>query len=69
MPFSAKQFGDLSGVDKCDHLHYHGASAYTIDLKNVPQPDTPCGFDNNVTQRIVTGHQMIDWFHSRPSNF
>ena len=69
IPFPAKQFGDLSGIDKCDHLHYHGASGFSLDLKNVPEPDNPCGFDNKVTQRTVTGQQMIDWFHNKPRNF
>lgn len=69
IPFPAKQFGALKNKDKCDHLHYHGTSGWSLDLKNIPEPGNACGFDNNVTQRTVTGQQMIDWFHNRPRNF
>ena len=62
IPFPAKQFGDLSGINECDHLHYHSASAYTLDLKNITQLDNPCGFDNNVTKQTVTGQQMVNGF-------
>lgn len=69
LPFPEKQFGAMKTKDKCDHAHYHGTSGWSLDLKNIPEPSNACGFDNNVTQRTVTGQQMIDWFHNRPRNF
>lgn len=68
-PFPDKQFGAIRGIDKCDHLHYHGTFGYSLDLKDIPEPASECSFDNNVTQRTVTGQQMINWFHNRPRNF
>lgn len=68
-PFPDKQFGAIKGADICDHPHYHGASGYSIDLVDVPEPSSECGFDNKVTQRTVTGQQMVDWFLERPRNF
>ena len=68
-PFPDKQFGAMASPDLCDHLHYHGASGYTLDRKIVNEPSNSCGFDNAVKTITVTGDEMIEWFHNRPRNF
>lgn len=68
-PFPDKQFGDMAVADLCDHPHYHGATGYTLDRKNIPEPSNPCGFDDATKIISVTGDEMIEWFHNRPRNF
>lgn len=68
-PFPNKQFGDMYPADLCDHTHYHGDSGYTLDRNIIPEPESPCGFDDATKIINVTGDEMIDWFHNRPRNF
>jgi hypothetical protein len=68
-PVTHKQFGGIWLPDECDKTHYHGASGYTLDLKNIPETDSARGFGDNVTIIDVSGQQVIDWFHNRPKNF
>lgn len=68
-PFPEKQFGAKVSPDLCNHAHYHGASGYTLDRQNIPEPSDPCGFDNTTKIMSVTGDEMIEWFHNRPRNF
>lgn len=64
-PFPGDQFRKAE-PDQCAEEHYHGAVGYTLALKQVQQPETPCGFGSAVSLEVVDTDAFIKWMQEGP---
>jgi len=64
-PFPDDQFRK-SEPDECKEVHYHGPVGFTYTRKQVPQPETPCGFGSAVTMEEVDTEELIRWMQEGP---
>ena len=64
-PFPEDQF-TRTEPDKCANTHYHAGVGYTLALKRVREPDTPCGFGSTVAAEEVDTEAIIKWLQEGP---